>query len=94
MAKLREKLSSAMRMIACATDYDCWHESEESVTVEMVIGNLTANISNAQRILQQVGAAYPAFSGRSRLWMCHFPGNIHHDRSSLIPADVRQNTTC
>jgi 5'-methylthioadenosine phosphorylase len=33
------------------TDYDCWHPQHESVTVDMVIGNLLKNIDNAKKIL-------------------------------------------
>src|SRR5258706_14684041 len=29
--------------LAMVTDYDCWHESEEAVTVEMVVSNLMRN---------------------------------------------------
>jgi len=53
-AKLAREAELCYATIACATDYDCWRESGESVTVEMVMGNLGANIANAQRILQQV----------------------------------------
>jgi len=62
-AKLAREAELDYAIIACATDYDCWHESEETVTVEMVIGNLNANVTNAQRILQSVArkvAANPA----------------------------------
>ena len=62
-AKLAREAELCYGMIACATDYDCWHESEESVTVEMVIGNLSANVANAQRILRSVAHKIP--SGRS-----------------------------
>ncbi|HEY4389674.1 MAG TPA: S-methyl-5'-thioadenosine phosphorylase, partial [Ktedonobacteraceae bacterium] len=53
-AKLAREAELCYATIACVTDYDCWHESEASVTVELVIANLNANITNAQRILQQV----------------------------------------
>lgn len=33
------------------TDYDCWHETEETVTVELILENLRANIENAKAIL-------------------------------------------
>jgi len=55
-AKLAREAELCYATIACATDYDCWHESEESVTVEMVIGNLSANVANAQRILRDVAS--------------------------------------
>src|SRR6266702_7453998 len=59
-AKLAREAEICYAVIACATDYDCWHESEESVTVEMVIGNLSANVANAQRILRGVATKIPA----------------------------------
>ncbi|HVB73454.1 MAG TPA: S-methyl-5'-thioadenosine phosphorylase [Ktedonobacteraceae bacterium] len=59
-AKLAREAELCYATIACATDYDCWHESEESVTVEMVIGNLSANVANAQRILRSVAKKIPA----------------------------------
>ncbi len=59
-AKLAREAELCYAMVACATDYDCWHESEESVTVEMVIGNLSANVANAQRILRSIAHKIPA----------------------------------
>jgi 5'-methylthioadenosine phosphorylase len=58
-AKLAREAELHYATIACATDYDCWHETEESVTVEMVIGNLSSNVSNAQRILRKVAQKIP-----------------------------------
>ncbi len=58
-AKLAREAEMCYATIACATDYDCWHETEESVTVEMVIGNLSANVANAQRILREVAQHVP-----------------------------------
>ena len=59
-AKLAREAELCYAMIACATDYDSWHETEEAVTVEMVIGNLSANVANAQRILQDVAQKIPS----------------------------------
>ncbi len=59
-AKLAREAELCYATIACATDYDSWHETEEAVTVEMVIGNLSANIANAQRILQDIAQKIPA----------------------------------
>jgi 5'-methylthioadenosine phosphorylase len=64
-AKLAREAELCYATIACATDYDCWHESEEAVTVEMVINNLSANIANAQRILRGVAQKIPADRGGS-----------------------------
>src|SRR2546421_1365375 len=59
-AKLAREAELCYATIACATDYDSWHESKESVTVEMVVGNLSANVANAQRILRSVARKIPA----------------------------------
>ena len=58
-AKLAREAELCYATIACATDYDCWHESEASVTVEMVLGNLNANVTNAQRILTSIARKIP-----------------------------------
>lgn len=59
-AKLAREAELCYAVIACATDYDCWHETEETVTVDLVLGNLSANVTNAQRILQDVARKIPA----------------------------------
>ena len=33
------------------TDYDCWHPTHESVTIELIIGYLNKNIENAKKVL-------------------------------------------
>lgn len=37
--------------MAHVTDYDCWHVSEEAVTVDMVISTLSKNTATAQKSL-------------------------------------------
>ena len=53
-AKLAREAEIAYATLALVTDYDCWHPDHDSVTVEMVIGNLTKNATNAQRVIQTV----------------------------------------
>jgi 5'-methylthioadenosine phosphorylase len=43
--------------LAMVTDYDCWHEAHEAVTVEMVVGNLTKNSKTAQEIIRLASRA-------------------------------------
>ncbi|PSB07365.1 S-methyl-5'-thioadenosine phosphorylase [filamentous cyanobacterium CCP1] len=52
-AKLAREAEIAYATLALATDYDCWHPDHDSVTVEMVIGNLQKNAVNAQRVIQE-----------------------------------------
>jgi 5'-methylthioadenosine phosphorylase len=89
-AKLAREAELCYATIACATDYDCWHESEESVTVELVMGNLGANIASAQRILRDVAHKIP--SDRAQLGCTcaqALSTAITTDRSS-IPIEVKQ----
>jgi 5'-methylthioadenosine phosphorylase len=50
-AKLAREAEICYTTIALVTDYDCWHPDHDSVTVEMVIGNLMQNARTAQRII-------------------------------------------
>lgn len=52
-AKLAREAEIAYSTLALVTDYDCWHPDHDSVTVEMVIGNLQKNAVNAQRVIQE-----------------------------------------
>jgi 5'-methylthioadenosine phosphorylase len=89
-AKLAREAELCYATIACATDYDSWHESEESVTVEMVIGNLSANVANAQRILRSVAKKIPADRSANT---CECPSAlataILTDRSK-IPGEIKE----
>jgi 5'-methylthioadenosine phosphorylase len=59
-AKLAREAEICYATIACVTDYDVWHESAESVTVEMVVANLMRNVENARRIIRAVAGNMPA----------------------------------
>ena len=50
-AKLAREAEICYSTIALVTDYDCWHPDHDSVTVEMVIANLTQNAKMAQEII-------------------------------------------
>ena len=50
-AKLAREAEICYSTLAMVTDYDCWYEAEESVTVEMVVGNLLANVDHAKAIV-------------------------------------------
>ena len=52
-AKLAREAEIAYATLALVTDYDCWHPDHDSVTVEMIIGNLQKNAVNAQKVIQE-----------------------------------------
>jgi len=49
------------------TDYDCWHETAETVSVEQILGYLKANADMAQHILR---LAVPRAAARERDCAC------------------------
>ncbi len=59
-AKLAREAELCYATIACVTDYDVWHESEEAVTVEIVVANLLKNITTAQAVIRQAITRLPA----------------------------------
>jgi 5'-methylthioadenosine phosphorylase len=52
-AKLAREAEICYVTIALVTDYDCWHESHETVSADMIIGNLQKNCQTAQSIIMQ-----------------------------------------
>jgi 5'-methylthioadenosine phosphorylase len=52
-AKLAREAEIAYATLALVTDYDCWHPDHDSVTVEMIVGNLQRNAANAQKVIQE-----------------------------------------
>jgi len=38
--------------LAAVTDYDCWHPSHDSVTLNMILEYLNKNVANAKAILK------------------------------------------
>ena len=51
-AKLAREAEIAYATLALVTDYDCWHESHDAVSVDMVVEYLHKNVRNAQLILK------------------------------------------
>jgi 5'-methylthioadenosine phosphorylase len=51
-AKLAREAEICYAIIACVTDYDCWHERHESVTVEIILNVQRKNIDIAKKIIK------------------------------------------
>ncbi len=73
--------------MAMVTDYDCWHEGEEAVTVAMVVANLQKNSRVAQQILRSVIAAIDT---RSDCVCHHALANAIMTRPEALPAATRR----
>ncbi|MBM4355883.1 MAG: S-methyl-5'-thioadenosine phosphorylase, partial [Deltaproteobacteria bacterium] len=85
-AKLAREASLVYATLALATDYDCWHETHESVTVEGVFQVMKGNNVKARNTLL---ALIPMLGERT----CHCSAALQHavvTRSDVIPAETRR----
>lgn len=62
-AKLAREAEICYVTVAMVTDYDCWHEDHDAVTVSDIIANLMKNAENACKVVAQAVAAMPAARG-------------------------------
>lgn len=53
-AKLAREAELCYATVALATDYDCWHDTEEAVTVEAILATLHKNVTLAKQLLKAV----------------------------------------
>jgi len=51
-ARLAREAEICYAIIACITDYDCWHEVHESVTAEIIIKCQHQNVAAAKKIIK------------------------------------------
>lgn len=58
-AKLAREAGMCYATLACVTDYDTWHASHETVSVEMIVRNLQKNVGNARSVVATVAGALP-----------------------------------
>jgi 5'-methylthioadenosine phosphorylase len=66
-AKLAREAEICYATLALVTDYDCWHEEHDAVTVDTVIENLNKNVRNAQIIMRE---AVKQLASRTRACKC------------------------
>lgn len=59
-AKLAREAEICYATMALATDYDCWHQSEEPVTVDAVVAVLKANVAMAQKVIAETVKRLPS----------------------------------
>ena len=58
-AKLAREAELCYATLALATDYDCWHESEEDVSIEAILAIIRKNVENSKMIIQEVARRLP-----------------------------------
>ncbi|MCP9451225.1 MAG: S-methyl-5'-thioadenosine phosphorylase [Nitrospira sp.] len=52
-AKLAREAELCYATLALVTDYDCWHATEEAVTVDAILAMLHRNVELAKRVLRE-----------------------------------------
>jgi len=86
-AKLAREAEICYATVAMVTDYDCWREGHEDVTVDQVVAVLHQNAENAGKVVRAAVAAMP--SERT----CPCGSALKHailtDRS-VIPQETRE----
>lgn len=66
-AKCAREAEIAYATAAMVTDYDCWSDDHDQVTVEMIVANLHANADAAKRLVVDVLPTLPETPD----WPCH-----------------------
>ncbi len=85
-AKLAREAEICYAVLACSTDYDCWHESHDDVTAEMIVGNLLKNVEISRQLVRLALSRLP--SARS----CPCPEALKNaiiTPPELVPPDTR-----
>lgn len=86
-AKLAREAELCYATIACVTDYDSWHATETSVSVDLVVANLIKNVATAQAIVRAAVPRLPA--ARDCACVHALADAIITDRAA-IPPQVRE----
>lgn len=63
-AKLCREAEICYATMNLVTDYDVWHEEEQTVSVELILENLRQNIHNAKSIIKEALIALPQERGK------------------------------
>jgi 5'-methylthioadenosine phosphorylase len=61
-AKLAREAELPYATLALSTDYDCWHATEEAVTVDGVLAVLKQNVKHAKEVARRLAADLPDVS--------------------------------
>ena len=86
-AKLAREAELCYSTIAMVTDYDCWHDSHESVSVDQIVAVLMKNAENATALVKHAVAAMP----KERTCKCGSAlANAILTDKAKIPMEVKQ----
>jgi len=83
-AKLAREAEMCYATVAMVTDYDCWHEDHDHVTVAQVVRVLLANADHARALVARVA---PMLSGRTEV--CAAGCQRALDHAVITPPEAR-----
>ena len=83
-AKLAREAEICYSTIALATDYDCWHHSEEAVTVEAVLAVMKHNIETSKAMIREAVRTLPASAD---LRLRRSAQECDHDAGKIDPGE-------
>jgi len=86
-AKLAREAELCYATVALVTDYDCWHQTEEPVTVEAILATLCANVAVAKRLLRA------AVKSAASVTTCACQEALQHaivTAPDMIPSGIRR----
>jgi 5'-methylthioadenosine phosphorylase len=87
-ARLAREAEIAYSSLSMVTDYDCWQQDQDAVSVELVLGNLQANAKATgpilSRVMDQLQATRPECAAHSALADALFT------MKERVPADTRR----
>ncbi len=86
-AKLAREAEMCYATIAMVTDFDCWRESEESVSVEMVVATMKANTEALRGMLPRIVSG---LKGRADCACHHAAESAIMTDPALMPYDARR----
>ena len=85
-AKLAREAEICYATLALVTDYDCWHPDHDSVTVDLIIANLTQNAVTAQKTIAD---AVATISGARTCACKDALATAIITRAALVPAQTK-----
>lgn len=86
-ARLSREAEICYVSLAAVTDYDCWHPDHDSVTLEVILNNLKANVDNSKKVLRE----FILLLGEQRPCTC--AGALQSaiiTRGEFIPAETKE----
>jgi 5'-methylthioadenosine phosphorylase len=62
-ARLAREAEICYATMALVTDYDCWHQTEEPVSVDLIVGNLLKNVAVSTGVIRELASVMPEGRG-------------------------------